>query len=68
MSEFLQYRAQARSFERQAAEARRADARDEYLKLAILWNQLADESERMERQAGPAAPCENRKHNGRRAG
>ena len=54
MSEALQYRAQARSFERQAAEARRPGAREEFLKLAQLWNQLADENERAERlgQAG----------------
>lgn len=50
MSEALQYRAQARSFERQAAEARRPGAREEFLKLAQLWNQLADENERAERQ------------------
>ena len=53
MSETLQYRAQARSFERQAAEARRPGAREEYLKLAQLWNQLADDSERAERLGRP---------------
>ena len=51
MSESRQYRAQARSFERQASEARRPGAREEFLKLAQLWNQLADESERSERPA-----------------
>ncbi|MDR3506272.1 MAG: hypothetical protein P4L64_00065 [Caulobacteraceae bacterium] len=54
MSESQQYRAQARSFERQAAEAQRQEARDDYLKLAALWNRLADESEVSERAAGPA--------------
>jgi hypothetical protein len=49
MSETRQYRAQARSFERQAAEARRPGAREDFLKLAKLWNQLADDSERQGR-------------------
>ena len=48
MSEAQQYRAQARSFERQAAEARRSEAREDFLRLAQLWNQLADEGERAE--------------------
>jgi hypothetical protein len=60
MSEAVQYRAQARSFERQAAEARRPGAREEFLKLAQLWNQLADESERVERQGRSRAFGERR--------
>jgi hypothetical protein len=64
MSEFRRYRAQARSFERQAAEARRPDAREEYLKLAALWSQLADESERLESQMRPAMRSERRKLSG----
>ncbi|HEY2658466.1 MAG TPA: hypothetical protein VGI79_02010 [Caulobacteraceae bacterium] len=52
MSEAQQYRAQARSFERQAAEAVRAEAREDYLRLAKLWASLADESERAEQQSG----------------
>lgn len=50
MSEWRQYRAQARSFERQAAEANRPDAREEYLTLARQWDQLADEGECAERR------------------
>ncbi len=50
MSEAQQYRAQARSFERQAAEARRAEAREDFLRLAQLWNQLADEGEGAEQR------------------
>ena len=49
MDDFRQYRAQARSFERQAAVARRSGARTELLELARLWNRLADETERAER-------------------
>jgi hypothetical protein len=49
MDDFRQYRAQARSFERQAEAARRAGARAELLELARLWNRLADETERAER-------------------
>ena len=64
MSEALQYRAQARSFERQAAEARRPGAREEFLKLAQLWNQLPDENERAERQGQPSAGRERRKTTG----
>ncbi len=64
MSEALQYRAQARSFERQAAEARRPGAREEFLKLAQLWNQLADESERAERKGRPPAARERRNTTG----
>ena len=64
MSEALQYRAQARSFERQAAEARRPGAREEFLKLAQLWNQLADESDRSERQGRPSAARERRNTTG----
>lgn len=44
--DFRLYRAQARSFERQAALARRADGRKEYLELSRLWSELADEAER----------------------
>ena len=47
--DFRIYRAQARSFERQAAEARRKDARVEFLELSRLWGQLADETERKAR-------------------
>jgi hypothetical protein len=55
MSEWRQYRAQARSFERQAAEANRVEAREEFLALARQWDQLADESERAElRDRSPA--------------
>jgi hypothetical protein len=50
MSEWRQYRAQARSFERQAAAANRAEVREEFLTLARQWDQLADESERAERR------------------
>lgn len=50
MSEWRQYRAQARSFERQAADAHRAEAREELLILARQWDRLADEGEREERQ------------------
>jgi hypothetical protein len=64
MSEALQYRAQARSFERQAAEARRPGAREEFLKLAQLWNQLADDSERSERLGRPLAARERRNTTG----
>jgi len=46
MEDFRLYRAQAQSFERQAAAARRAGARDEFLELSRLWNQLADDAER----------------------
>ena len=49
MSEWREYRAQARSFERQAAEARRAEAREDYLTLARQWDRLADEIEHSER-------------------
>jgi hypothetical protein len=44
--DFRLYRAQAASFERQAALARRAGARAEFLELARLWGKLADETER----------------------
>jgi hypothetical protein len=54
MSEWRQYRAQARSFERQAAEASRAEAREDLLTLARQWDQLADESERAERCDRPS--------------
>ena len=47
--DFRLYRAQAASFERQAALARRAGARAEFLELARLWNKLADETERVAR-------------------
>ena len=58
MSEAQQYRAQARSFERQAAEARRSEAREDFLRLAQLWNQLAEEGEGAEpRNAGGARPA-----------
>lgn len=63
-SESRQYRAQARSFERQAAEARRPGAREDFLKLAALWNQAADDSERMERQTRSLSRCESRNTNG----
>lgn len=53
MDDFRQYRAQARSFERQAALARRSGARAELLELAQLWNRLADETERAERHDHP---------------
>jgi hypothetical protein len=43
------YRAQARSFARQAALARRAAGRDEFLELSRLWSELADEAERVAR-------------------
>jgi hypothetical protein len=55
MSEWRQYRAQARSFERQAAAANRVEARDELLTLARQWDQLADEGERTERRDRPPA-------------
>jgi hypothetical protein len=55
MSEWRQYRAQARSFERQAELARRDDAREEFLTLARQWDQLADEAERAERRDWPPA-------------
>lgn len=59
MSEWRQYRAQARSFERQAATANRAEAREELLALARQWDQLADESERVERRdLSPIRPRE----------
>ena len=63
MSESIQYRAQARSFERQAAEARRTGAREEFLKLAQLWTQLAEESERAERRGRSLARSESRHTN-----
>ena len=50
MSEAQQYRAQARSFERQAAEAVRAEAREDFLRLAKLWASLADESDHAEQK------------------
>jgi hypothetical protein len=49
MEDFRLYRAQAASFERQAALARRAGARAEFLELARLWSKLADETERVAR-------------------
>jgi len=49
------YRAQARSYERQATEARRVDARKELLELAKLWDRVADEAQRSER-VDAAAP------------
>lgn len=55
MSEWRQYRAQARSFERQAALAHRAESREDYLILARQWDLLANESERAERQDRPPA-------------
>ncbi len=53
MSESLQFRAQARSFKKQALDARRAAAREELLTLARQWDQLADEVERSERGLAP---------------
>jgi hypothetical protein len=50
LEEWRQYRAQARSFERQAALARRSAAREEFLTLARQWHRLADESETAERR------------------
>jgi len=47
--DFRLYRAQAASFERQAALARRAGARAEFLELARAWTELADETERAAR-------------------
>jgi hypothetical protein len=43
------YRAQARSFKRQASAARREAEREELLALARQWEKLADEVERAER-------------------
>jgi hypothetical protein len=45
VSEWREYRAQARSFQRQASEARRDAERDELLTLARQWEKLADEVE-----------------------
>jgi len=67
MEDFRQYRAQAISFERQAAEARRAGARAELLELARLWNQLADETERKVRESGDHAGHEGERREAARA-
>lgn len=49
------FRAQALSFARQAALARRAAGRDEYLELSRLWSELADAAEREARASALAA-------------
>jgi hypothetical protein len=54
VSEWRGYRAQARSFQKQASEARRAAERDELMTLARQWESLADEVERAERRGGAA--------------
>jgi hypothetical protein len=59
MDDFRLYRAQARSFERQASLARRSGAREELLELARLWGRLADSAERSERRHEPVAGNDN---------
>lgn len=54
MSEWRQYRVQARSFERPTAAASRVEAREELLALARQWEQLADKSELAERRDRPS--------------
>jgi hypothetical protein len=62
MSEWPQFRAQARSFHKQALEARRSGEREELLMLARQWEQLADEVERAERHLEAPRPRRGTPH------